>query len=133
MVAMAISSRNRTSEIPNGEFEWSGKPVKSTKKALKTAAKLAGIDMTVSPVLRHSAAVRAAVRAAVQMAEDRREMEDIRQFLGHSDIETKRKIDARFSPEYLKEAAATLEIDDLAPARKCRDVGSRSNGPRGST
>jgi integrase len=60
---------------------------------------------SVAALLRHS--------AAVHMAEDRRSMEEIRQFLGHSDINVTRKIYARFSPDYLKEAAEALEIDDL--------------------
>ncbi len=40
-------------------------------------------------------------------------MEEIQQFLGHSDINVTRKIYARFSPSYLREAAEALEIDDL--------------------
>src|SRR4051812_4245168 len=64
------------------------------------------IDKTVSPhVLRHS--------AAVCMAEDGVDMEVIRQFLGHSDIETTRRIDARFSAMFLRDAADALELDDL--------------------
>jgi hypothetical protein len=42
-------------------------------------------------------------------------MEEIQQFLGHSDINVTRKIYARFSPSYLKDAAAALEMDDLGP------------------
>ena len=60
---------------------------------------------SVAALLRHS--------AAVHMAEDRRSMEEIQQFLSHSDINVTRKIYARFSPDYLKEAAEALEIDDL--------------------
>jgi site-specific recombinase XerD len=60
----------------------------------------------VSPhVLRHS--------AAVHMAEDDVSMEKIAQFLGHSNVNTTRKIYARFSPSYLKDAAAALEFDDF--------------------
>jgi hypothetical protein len=47
------------------------------------------------------------------MAENGRSKEEIQQFLGHSDINVTRKIYARFSPNYLKEAAQALEIDDL--------------------
>ena len=36
-----------------------------------------------------------------------------RYILGHSDINVMRKIYARFSPGYLKDAAAALEFDDL--------------------
>jgi hypothetical protein len=35
--------------------------------------------------------------------------------IGHSDINVTRKIYARFSPSYLKDAAAALEMDDLGP------------------
>jgi hypothetical protein len=48
-------------------------------------------------------------------------MEEIQQFLGHSDINVTRKIYARFSPSYLKDAAAALEMDDLGPV----DQGAR--------
>jgi integrase len=87
-------------------IEWAGERVGSLKKGIKSAARTAGIKKTVSPhVLRHS--------AAVHMAEDDVSMEKIQQFLGHSNIETTRKIYARFSPNYLREAAAALEFDDL--------------------
>src|SRR5262245_40277561 len=86
--------------------EWAGERVKSLKRGIKTATREAGITKSVSPhILRHS--------AAVHMAEDGRSMEEIQQFLGHSDINVTRKIYARFSPNYLKEAAAALEFDDL--------------------
>src|ERR1700730_8267087 len=87
-------------------IEWGGKPVGSLKRGLKRSAALAGIKKSVSPhVLRHS--------AAVHMAEDDVSMEKIAQFLGHSNVNTTRKIYARFSPSYLKDAAAALELDDL--------------------
>lgn len=87
-------------------IEWASKPVRSLKRGIKTAARAAGIAKAVSPhVLRHS--------AAVHMAEDDVSMEKIQQFLGHSDINTTRKIYARFSPSYLRDAAAALEFDDL--------------------
>ena len=90
-------------------IEWAGEQVGSIKKSIKTAASGAKIEKTVSPhVLRHS--------AAVHMAEDGRSMEDIRQFLGHSDIKVTTKIYARFSPTYLRDAASALELDDLEEA-----------------
>jgi Phage integrase family len=86
--------------------EWAGKRVKSLKRGIKTARTEAGITKIVSPhILRHS--------AAVHMAEKGRSMEEIQQFLGHSDINVTRKIYARFSPSYLREAAEALEIDGL--------------------
>jgi integrase len=115
--AAAQGSRDRThaancqGSITRGSarrdvIEWGGKPVGSLKRGLKRAAVLAGIKKPVSPhVLRHS--------AAVHMAEDDVSMEKIAQFLGHSNVNTTRKIYARFSPSYLKDAAAALEFDDL--------------------
>ena len=51
-------------------------------------------------MLRHS--------AAVHMAEDGRSMESIAQFLCHDDVNTTRKIYARFSPGYLAQEAKAL-------------------------
>jgi integrase len=84
-------------------IEWGGRPVKSLKRGVHTAARLAGIKKQVTPhVLRHS--------AAVHMAESGIPMEEIAQFLGHDDVNTTRTIYARFSPGYLKEAARALEL-----------------------
>ena len=87
-------------------IEWAGVAVRSVKRGLKTAAKRAGINKPVSPhIFRHS--------AAVHMAEAGISMEVIAQFLGHEDVSVTREIYARFSPSYLREAAAALEFDDL--------------------
>jgi hypothetical protein len=40
-------------------------------------------------------------------------MEVIAQFLGHEDVNVTRKKYARYSPTYLREAAAALEFDNL--------------------
>jgi site-specific recombinase XerD len=105
-VCKAALLEARAGALSDYVIEWAGEPVKSLKRSLKTAARNAGITKTVSPhVLRHS--------AAVHMAEDGVDIEVIQQFLGHEDIETTRKIYARFSPTYLKRAAKALEIDDL--------------------
>ena len=104
--AKAALREAQAGALSNYVIEWAGKRVKSLNRGIKTARVEAGISKTVSPhILRHS--------AAVHMAEDRRSMEEIQQFLGHSDINVTRKIYARFSPDYLKEAAEALEIDDL--------------------
>jgi hypothetical protein len=47
------------------------------------------------------------------MAEAGLSMEVIAQYLGHEDINVTRKKYARYSPTYLREAAAALEYDDL--------------------
>jgi integrase len=108
IVAMNKSARAALEEarpfaLTEYVIEWGGNPVASIKRALKTAARKAEITKVVSPhVLRHS--------AAVHMAEDGVGMEQIQQFLGHEDIETTRKIYARFSPTYLRDAAKVLEL-----------------------
>jgi integrase len=104
--AKAALREARAGALSEYVIEWAGKPVGSLKRGLKGAAVKAGIRKPVSPhVLRHS--------AAVHMAEDDVSMEKIAQFLGHSNVNTTRMIYARFSPSYLKDAAAALEFDDL--------------------
>jgi integrase len=48
--------------------------------------------------------------AAVWMAEGGTPMSEIAQYLGHSTTLVTEKVYARYSPEYLKKAAAQLEI-----------------------
>ena len=86
-------------------IEWAGKKVASVKRALRFAAKRAGVGHVSPHMLRHS--------AAVHMAEAGVPMEEIAQFLGHSNVNVTRKIYARFSPDHLHTAAAALEYDDL--------------------
>lgn len=82
-------------------IEWGGKKVQSVKRGVVRAAERAGLKC--SPhMLRHS--------AAVWMAEDGVPMEEISQYLGHRDIETTRRIYARFSPDHLRRAARALEL-----------------------
>jgi len=83
--------------------EWAGERVASVKKSLKAAATAAGLDHVSPHMLRHS--------AAVHMAEDGIPMEEIAQFLGHTDVKTTRKVYARFSPDYLRRAAEALEYN----------------------
>lgn len=82
-------------------IEWGGQKVVSVKKSVAAAARRAGVIC--SPhVLRHT--------AAVWMAEAGVPMEEIAQFLGHSNVDTTRRIYARFSPDYLRGAARALEL-----------------------
>jgi integrase len=86
-------------------IEWNAQKVGSVKKGLKRAAEQIGKPWISPHVFRHS--------AARHMAEAGIPMEEIAQFLGHTDVNTTRKIYARFSPGYLAKAAASL---DLKPA-----------------
>ncbi len=86
-------------------IEWAGHRVLAVKRGLHTAAQAAGLDHVHPHLFRHS--------AAVHMAESGIPMEEIAQFLGHSNVNVTRKIYARFSPNHLRAAAAALEYDDL--------------------
>jgi len=68
----------------------------------KATAIAAGLSFVSPHVFRHS--------AAVWMAEGGVPMEEIAQFLGHSDVEITRKVYARYSPDYLQKAAKALEL-----------------------
>jgi len=115
-VAVSRTIRAALTEVRDGALsahviEWAGERVASLKKEIKSAARAAGIKtISVSPhIFRHS--------AAVHMAEAGLSMEVIAQYLGHEDVNVTRKVYARFSPTYLKQAASVLEYDDLRTSR----------------
>ena len=69
---------------------------------MRKCASAAGIQLEVGPhTLRHT--------AAVWMAEDRIPMTEIAQFLAHSDPSITYRVYARYSPDFLRKAAAALE------------------------
>lgn len=86
-------------------IEWAGRPVLSVKRGLAATAARAGLKGVSPHILRHS--------AAVHMAEAGIDMEEIAQFLGHSNVMVTRNVYARFSPNHLRTAAAALEFDDI--------------------
>jgi integrase len=69
-------------------------------------------------MLRHS--------AAVHMAEEGVPMSEISQYLGHSDTRITEQIYARFSPDYLRRAAAALEYDELGSMNQRTTTQKRS-------
>lgn len=83
-------------------IEWAGRKVGSVKKGVAAAARRAGLEDVTPHVFRHTAAVWQA-EAEVPMAE-------IAQYLGHSDSRLTERVYARFSPQYRRKAAATLEL-----------------------
>jgi integrase len=114
IVPMTDALRGALTEARRGaltEFviEWAGKPVASVKRGIKAAGLRAKIGKATPHMLRHSAAVR--------MAEDGVPMEEIAQYLGHTNVNVTRRIYARFSADYLRNAARALELDDLGPLR----------------
>lgn len=93
----------RKAALSDYVVEWSGGSVKSIKKGFKAAAVAAGLPDVSPHVLRHT--------AAVHMAEASISMEEIAQFLGHSDSRITASVYARYSPEHLRKAASALEFD----------------------
>lgn len=84
--------------------EWAGRPVLSVKRGLASAARKARVGKVSPHLLRHT--------AAVHMVEAGVPMEEVAQYLGHSDVSVTRSVYARFSPEFLRGAAAALEYDE---------------------
>lgn len=81
-------------------IEWDGKPVKNIKKAIRAAAKRSGVGC--SPhVFRHT--------AGVWMAQADVPMQKIAQFLGHTSTRVTERTYARYSPSFMKDAAAALD------------------------
>lgn len=82
-------------------IEFSGKPMQRIKGSLERAAKRANVDA--SPyVLRHT--------AAVWMAEAGVPLEEIAQYLGHTNPLITYRTYARFSPTHLQRAANVLQV-----------------------
>lgn len=92
----------RAAAMSTHVVEWAGGPVKSIKKGFKSAAEEAGLKDVSPHVLRHT--------AAVHMAEAGISMDEIAQYLGHSDSRITASTYARFSPEHLRRAASALEF-----------------------
>ncbi len=99
MVALQDARRGAMSDYV---VEWGGERVKSVKKSIATAAKLAGVDDVSPHVFRHT--------AAVWMAEAGIPMMEIAQYLGHSTPSITYRVYARYSPNHLRNAASALEV-----------------------
>jgi integrase len=87
--------------------------VKDIRRALNTAVKKARPKTRGdgAHLLRHS--------AAVMIAEAGIPMQEISQYLGHSSTDVIEKIYARFSPNYLRKAAATLDLPPFSFEQVC--------------
>jgi len=115
IVPMNRNARAALLEARNGALtpyviEWAGRPVKSVKRGLQAAARKAGLGHVSPHLLRHS--------VAVHLAEDGHSMASIAQFLGHSNSRETERVYARFSPDFHKGMAASLEYDDLSEAQR---------------
>jgi integrase len=81
-------------------IEWNGKQIKSIKKALERISERTGVDFS-AHVLRHT--------AGVWMAKRDVPMQKIAQYLGHTSSKVTEKVYARYSPSFMRDAAAALE------------------------
>lgn len=81
-------------------IEHGGEKIKSIKKGVAEAARRAGLQNVSAHVLRHT--------SAVWMAEGGVPMEEIAQFMGHTDSRITFKHYAHYSPSYLAKAAKIL-------------------------
>ena len=106
VVPMNTTARSALEEakkaaLTDNVVEWGGKSLASIKKGFAAAALRAGFPDLTPHVLRHS--------AAVHMAEAGVPMSEIAQYLGHSSTNVTERVYARFSPDYLRKAAAALD------------------------
>ncbi|WP_182421992.1 site-specific integrase [Aureimonas sp. ME7] len=101
---MAVLTEAKEGAMSPYVVEWGGHPIKSIKKGMRLAAARAKLDGVTPHVFRHT--------AAVWMVESGIPMEEVAQFLGHSNPGITRRVYARFSPDYLQTASSALELDE---------------------
>lgn len=82
-------------------LEYANRPLKQVRSSMRAVSKRLGIKVT-AHMFRHS--------AAVWMAEGGTPMSEIAQYLGHAKTSITERIYARYSPNYLRNAARHLEI-----------------------
>lgn len=103
--ARAALQEARAGAISDYVIEWNGRPVSSIKTGFHAARRRAGLTDVTPHDLRRTAG-RWMVEAGVPMAE-------VSQYMGHASETITSKIYARFSPDYLRGAAAALELEPL--------------------
>jgi integrase len=86
-------------------IEHGGAPIKSAKKGVAEAARRAGVKGCTPHVFRHT--------SAVWMSEDCVPMAQIAALLGHSDSSITERVYAKFAPDHLRTASASLEMKIL--------------------
>lgn len=91
-------------EAAMSEFvvEWAGGRVRSIRRGFMSAAEGAGLEGVSPHTLRHT--------SAVHMAEAGVPMDQISQYLGHSNVQITASVYARFSPDFLADAADVLDF-----------------------
>ncbi|WP_394355397.1 tyrosine-type recombinase/integrase [Halocynthiibacter styelae] len=99
----AALSVARKGALSNYVVEWGGRKVGSIKKGFNAAVDRAEIDHCTPHDLRRT--------AGRLMVEDGVPIEEVAQYLGHSNPAITRSTYAQFSPTYLRTAAGSLELN----------------------
>lgn len=92
----------RRAALTDHVIEWAGEPVKNIKTGFYRTVRDAGLDGVSPHVLRHT--------AAVHMVEAGIPMEEVAQYLGHSNTSVTFRVYGRFSPTHLRRAADVLDF-----------------------
>lgn len=102
MTALARESLSEAFKVATTKyvFEYGGERVANVKKGFALACARAGLKGVTPHVLRHT--------AASWMAEAGVPMPEIAAYLGHSDDRITQRVYAKYSPSYLRNAAAAL-------------------------
>lgn len=85
--------------------EYAGGPVKSIRRGFENAAKRAGIEGVTLHTIRHSAAV-AMVSSGIPI-------QQVAQYLGHSNTAITYSTYGRYAPEHLSDAAEVLDFNQI--------------------
>ncbi|MCH2067728.1 MAG: site-specific integrase [Shimia sp.] len=100
---MAALQEAREAALSRYVVEWGGRRVKSIKTGFNAAVKRAEIDHCTPHDLRRT--------AGRFMAESGVPIEEIAQYLGHTNPNITRATYSQFSPDYLRHAAGSLELN----------------------
>lgn len=109
MAALQTARANSLSEFV---VEWGGRQVKSIKTGFKAAIVRAGIEHCTPHDLRRT--------AGRFMAESGVSIDEIAQYLGHTNPNVTRSTYAKFSPDHLRKAAGSLELGGIRLVQRTR-------------
>lgn len=109
---MAALGPAKAAAVSDYVIEWGGRRVKSIKTGFNAAVKRAGIEHCTPHDLRRT--------AGRFMAEAGVSIDEIAQYLGHTNPNVTRSTYARFSPDHLRKAAGSLELGGVILVRQTR-------------
>ncbi len=110
---MAALQDARAGALSEYVVEWGGRQVGSIKTGFNAAVARAGIDHCTAHDLRRT--------AGRFMAEAGVPIEQIAQYLGHSNPNVTRSTYAQFSPDYLRAAAGSLELGGVRLVQRTKE------------